>query len=91
MLHIAESDVNAAEPLAERAVAIWEKALGPEHLNLAIALNNLAQTRRLRGQHAEAEPLYRRALSVWVRAGAENTPEYARTRQSRQFIHSHGR
>src|SRR5205085_593765 len=32
-----------AELLYQRALAIGEKALGPEHPNLAIRLNNLAQ------------------------------------------------
>ncbi len=31
-----------AEPLYQRALAIWEKALGPEHPNVATSVNNLA-------------------------------------------------
>ena len=31
-----------AEPLVQRVVAIFEKAYGPEHPNVATALNNLA-------------------------------------------------
>ena len=31
-----------AEPLYQRALAIAEKALGPEHLEVAMSLNNLA-------------------------------------------------
>ena len=31
-----------AEPLYARAIEIWEKALGPEHPNVATVLNNRA-------------------------------------------------
>src|SRR3989440_4969588 len=53
-----------AESLYQRAIAIGEKVLGPEHPNLASGLNNLAGLYRDRGKHEEAEPLYRRALAI---------------------------
>ena len=31
-----------AEPLYKRSLAIWQKALGPEHPSVATGLNNLA-------------------------------------------------
>ena len=31
-----------AEPFYQRALAVWKKALGPDHPHVAIALNNLA-------------------------------------------------
>ncbi len=31
-----------AEPLFKRALAVWEKLHGPEHLRVAVTLNNLA-------------------------------------------------
>ena len=51
-----------AEPLFQRALAIVEKALGPEHTNVAARLNNLAALYDAQGRYAEAEPLYQRAL-----------------------------
>ena len=39
------------------ALAISEKALGPEHPDVATCLNNLAELYQDQGQHAEAEPL----------------------------------
>lgn len=39
----AEGKYAEAIPLAERALAIQEKALGPGHRSVAILLNNLAQ------------------------------------------------
>ena len=53
-----------AEPLFRRALAIREKALGPDHPNTALSLNNLAELYRAQGQYAEAEPLYRQALAI---------------------------
>jgi tetratricopeptide (TPR) repeat protein len=41
---------------------IVEKALGPDHPNVATSLNNLAEVLRATNRYAEAEPLYRRAL-----------------------------
>jgi hypothetical protein len=36
-----------------------EKALGPDHTDVATILNNLAALYDSRGQYAEAEPLYK--------------------------------
>ena len=53
-----------AEPLYERAFAIREKALGPDHPDTATPLNNLAGLYQDTGRLAEAEPLYRRAVAI---------------------------
>ena len=58
-----------AEPLHRRALAIREKALGAEHLDLATSLNNLALLYRAQGWYAESEPLYRRAYRIVLNAG----------------------
>jgi tetratricopeptide (TPR) repeat protein len=52
------------EPLYQRALAISEKALGPEHSNVASSLNNLAAFYATQGRYAEAEPLFQRALAI---------------------------
>jgi tetratricopeptide (TPR) repeat protein len=41
-----QGDLAAARPLYERALAIREKALGPEHPETATGLNNLASLLR---------------------------------------------
>ena len=46
------------------ALAIKEKALGPDHPEVALALNNLAELYRDQGRYAEAEPLLKRALAI---------------------------
>ena len=53
-----------AEPLLERALAIYEQQLGPEHPSTATSLNNLAGLYRLQGKYPEAEPLLERALAI---------------------------
>ena len=47
-----------------RALAIDEQSLGPDHPNVAIRLNNLAQLLKATNRLAEAEPLMRRALAI---------------------------
>lgn len=51
-----------APPSLEKARAIREKVLGPEHPDTALSLNNLAELYRVQGRYAEALPFYRRVL-----------------------------
>ena len=53
-----------AEPLYEPAIAIDEKALGPEHPTVATMLNNLALLYNAQGRDAEAETLRGRASAI---------------------------
>jgi tetratricopeptide (TPR) repeat protein len=53
-----------AEPRYRRALAIREKALGPEHPEVASSLNRLAHFYHDQEQYAKAEPLYLRALAI---------------------------
>jgi Tetratricopeptide repeat len=63
----------AAEPLCQRALAIREEALGPEHPDVATSLNNLAEFYRAQGQYGKAVPLYQRGLAIREKAlGSEH-------------------
>jgi tetratricopeptide (TPR) repeat protein len=53
-----------SEPLYRRALVIREKALGPDHPDLARPLNGVANLCNTTNRKAEAEPLYRRALAI---------------------------
>jgi tetratricopeptide (TPR) repeat protein len=53
-----------AAALFERALAIREKTLGPEHPDVAYSLSNLAERYRDQGRYEEAEALYRQSLDV---------------------------
>ena len=57
-------------PLYQRVLAIREKALGPEHSDVATSLNNLIWRHFSynQGQYAKATPLYQRVLAIWEKA-----------------------
>ncbi len=54
-----------------------EKALGPEHPDVATSLNNLAELYKAQGNYAEAEPLYQRSLAIWEKALGPEHPDVA--------------
>jgi CHAT domain-containing protein len=64
LLYHAMGNYAAAEPLLQRSLAISEKALGPEHPDVAFSLNNLALLYRSTGNYAAAEPLYKRSVTI---------------------------
>jgi tetratricopeptide (TPR) repeat protein len=59
-----QSDLAGARPLVERALAIREKVLGPEHPDTATSLNNLAIILQDHGDLAGVRALYERALAI---------------------------
>jgi tetratricopeptide (TPR) repeat protein len=68
---------SAARPLFERALAIREKARGPEHPDTAQGLNNLALLLRAQGDLAAARPLFERALAIREKALGREHPATA--------------
>jgi CHAT domain-containing protein/Tfp pilus assembly protein PilF len=68
---------SEAIPLAQRTLAIVERALGPEHPNVATALNNLADLYQAQGRYPEAVPLYKRSLAIWEKALGPDHPDVA--------------
>jgi CHAT domain-containing protein/tetratricopeptide (TPR) repeat protein len=66
-----------AIPLAQRALAIREKTLGPFHPDLATSLNDLAVLYYNQGRYGDAEPLYKRALSIREKALGRAHPHVA--------------
>jgi hypothetical protein len=64
----AQGDLTAARPLFERALAIQEKALGPEHPYACVCPNNLSSVLRDQGDLAAARPLYERSLAICEKA-----------------------
>ena len=63
-----------AEPLYKRSLTIREKVLGPDHPDVAVSLNSLAQLYHAEGHYADAEPLYKRSLQYWKRHWASIIP-----------------
>ena len=54
----------AALPLAKQALALREKALGPNDAKTALSINTLALVYYNQGRYAEAEQLYKRSLAI---------------------------
>lgn len=48
----------------QRSLKVLEKAFGPEHLNIGIALQNLGSCLMAQQQYAAAELAYRRSLTL---------------------------
>jgi tetratricopeptide (TPR) repeat protein len=63
-LYGARGQYTQAEPLFKRALAIDEKALGPNHPDVATSLSNLAELYRKTGRDPEAEELEARAARI---------------------------
>ena len=79
-LYEAQGKYAEAEPLDKRALAIDEKALGPEDPYVAIIdLNNLAELYHQQSKYAEAEPLYKRSLSILEKALGPEHPIMAKS------------
>jgi len=66
----------------ERALAIWEKNLGPDHPDTASSLNNLATLCYYEGELEKAVRLMRRALAIWEAALGPEHPDTQSARRS---------
>jgi tetratricopeptide (TPR) repeat protein len=86
-----QGDLASARTLYERALAIREKVLGPQHPATATSLNNLALLLQEQGDLAGARELYERALSIYENAlGRDNEfgPEHPDTNLTRANLAS---
>ena len=66
-----------AEAFSKRSLAIREKALGPDHPDVAASLNSLAAMYQVQGRYADAEPLYKRSLAIREKALGPGNPYLA--------------
>ncbi len=65
-LYRAQGKHSEVEPLLQRALAIYEKTLGPEHPYVALGLENYAAFLREMDRNAEADKLEERAQAIWA-------------------------
>ena len=77
-----------AIPIAERVLAISEKALGPEHHGTSQCLNNLAMLYSSMGAYAKAEPLLKRALAISEKALGPEHPGTGASLNSLAMLYS---
>ncbi len=73
----AEGAPEVALPLAERALAIQERVLGPEHLALSRTLNNLALILQSLGRNQEARAMLERTLAIRETTQGADHPDLA--------------
>jgi len=62
-LYLQGNYVQAAK-LGEESLKSAEKTFGPEHPNVAKALNNLGLIYKTQGKYAQAEQLYNRSMAI---------------------------
>jgi len=77
LLYHARAQYIDAEPLLRRALAIDEDAYGPDHLNVAMHLNNLCLLLKDTNRPGEAETLMRRSLAIHERTYSSDHPQVA--------------
>jgi hypothetical protein len=86
-LHNACRDGREAEPLAKRVLTIREKALGPDHVDVASSLNNLALLHDDQRQYDQAESLYKQAQAISQKAFGPDHPAVARRLHNLAFVY----
>jgi tetratricopeptide (TPR) repeat protein len=81
LAHARGNDAEA-ERLYQRALAIKEKLLDPDHPDVVMTLNNLAVLYKSGGKYAEAELLYQRALVIFEMALGPTHPQAVTCRRN---------
>jgi tetratricopeptide (TPR) repeat protein len=74
---VARGRYRQAQPLFEKALAIYRKVLGEGHPHTATSYNNLAYTLKAQGKYAAAQPLLEKALAIDRKALGEDHPSTA--------------
>ena len=80
---------DEALPPYERALEIREKALGPDHSDVAKAINGLAMCYFSKSEYSKAEPLFQRALSIREKALGPGHPDVATSLGNLGLLHYH--
>ena len=75
LLYNTQGKDSEAEPLHKRSLAIREKALGPEHPDVAKGLENYAALLRMTGRTEEAVEIDARAKAIRAKHAHENPVE----------------
>lgn len=76
ILYNQKGDAARAQPLYERALAIYEKQYGPDHPEVAHTLTDLAVLHLEAGRDGVGRPLLERALAIQVRGVREGAVWY---------------
>ncbi len=79
-------DYAAARPYGERALAIREKALGPDHPDTARSLNNLGTLCFYEGDLPASAAYLRQALRIWEKRLGPNHPDTQTAKNNLAFV-----
>jgi len=82
ILYAGQGKSSEAEPLFERAIAVRERAFGPQHPTLAAPVAHLGTLRMNKRRYAEAEALYKRVLVIIEQARVPRNREMAIARSA---------
>lgn len=63
--------------MMERVLALFEKNHGPDHVEVAKTLNNIANLYAAMGEHEKAEPYQDRSVDTFVKALGPDDPNGA--------------
>ncbi|CAN0382279.1 unnamed protein product, partial [Scytosiphon promiscuus] len=77
---------DKASPLLEEVVSARERVQGPEHPDVASALNNRAALLQKQEKYTEAIPLLKRALSIRTKKLGENHPDTVSSQNSLEIV-----
>jgi CHAT domain-containing protein/Tfp pilus assembly protein PilF len=72
-------EINEAIALADRALKIADKDLGPEHGAVLLSVSTLAQLHHRKGEPDRAEPFYLRALAIAEKPNSGTEPSFVAT------------
>ncbi|HEY3135428.1 MAG TPA: tetratricopeptide repeat protein [Blastocatellia bacterium] len=64
----AQNYYQQAQEQYEKARKTLQRALGPDHIDVANSINDLAYTYMLTGKYSQAEPLFEQALAIYEKA-----------------------
>ena len=81
----AQGKLDEATPLYLRALSVREKALGPNHPDVAQGCNNLGVLYYKQAKHAEAKPLLERAVAIFTAALG---PEHPNTKNAAAWLNA---
>lgn len=70
-----------AAAMAERALKMADEVFPANHINITVSLTNLANIYRAQNKHAQAEPLFKRALQIEEKRLGKNHPGVIRKRE----------
>jgi tetratricopeptide (TPR) repeat protein len=71
----AEKEYDKAMVLAQQVLEIREKIFGPDHLMVALSLQNVAELLIAKKKQKEAADVYRRSLTIYEKASGGNDPK----------------